>query len=147
MLKKMRDLLRDEQGFTLVELMVVIVILGILAGIGIPTYKGFVERAYKAELEVAERTLLLALELYRFDHGSYPEPSTEDKLPVELHTEGLYGIDDFEETAYVEKGEWPEGITVSYYAQEGHIKEKPAFTLQGKGNSEKHYNTIQPNEN
>jgi len=33
MLKTMRELLRDEQGFTLIELMVVIVILGILAGI------------------------------------------------------------------------------------------------------------------
>ena len=43
-----RRLQQEEQGFTLVELLVVIAILGVLAGIGIPTYRGFIQRSYKS---------------------------------------------------------------------------------------------------
>ncbi len=46
---------QDEQGFTLVELLVVIVILGVLMGIGIPTYRGFVKRSHEAAT-IAELT-------------------------------------------------------------------------------------------
>lgn len=38
----------NEDGFTLVELLVVIVILGVLVGIGIPTYNGFIKRSHEA---------------------------------------------------------------------------------------------------
>ena len=87
----MRELLRDEQGFTLVELMVVIVILGILAGIGIPTYNNFVKRAYQAEVEVAARTLKLGLELYRFDNDEYPE-TQEGTVENPVSLEVLFAI-------------------------------------------------------
>ena len=45
MLKKIRKLLKQQEGFTLVELMIVVVILGILSGIGIQQYGNIQEKA------------------------------------------------------------------------------------------------------
>ena len=45
MLKKIRKLLKQQEGFTLVELMIVVVILGILSGIGVQQYGKIQEKA------------------------------------------------------------------------------------------------------
>ena len=45
MLRKIRKMLKQQEGFTLVELMIVVVILGILAGIGIQQYGKVQENA------------------------------------------------------------------------------------------------------
>jgi prepilin-type N-terminal cleavage/methylation domain-containing protein len=45
MLSKINKMLRQQEGFTLMELMIVVVILGILMAIAIPIYNGVQERA------------------------------------------------------------------------------------------------------
>lgn len=74
--RKMR--LAQAAGFTLIELMVVIVILGILAGLVIPriTEKPEEARRVKAELQIQE--LSSALKEFKIDNGFYP--STEQGL-------------------------------------------------------------------
>lgn len=47
-MKKLREKLAEKAGFTLVELIVVIAILGILAAIAVPTYTGYISRARQA---------------------------------------------------------------------------------------------------
>lgn len=47
-MKKLREKLAEQAGFTLVELIVVIAILGILAAIAVPTYTGYISRARQA---------------------------------------------------------------------------------------------------
>ena len=47
-LKKLREKLSEKAGFTLVELIVVIAILGILAAVAVPTYTGYIARAHQA---------------------------------------------------------------------------------------------------
>ncbi len=59
-----RRLQREEQGFTLVELLVVIVILGVLAGIGIPTYRGFIQRSYEAATLAELQAISMAVKFY-----------------------------------------------------------------------------------
>ncbi len=66
------------RGFTFLELMVVVAILAILAGLIIPNFVGRAEDAKKTQAVVQIRELMKALELYRLDNGSYP--STEQGL-------------------------------------------------------------------
>ena len=69
---------RDDRGFTLIELMVVIVILGILAGLIIPRIMGRPDEARRAKARIQIESLETALKLYKLDNGSYP--TTEQGL-------------------------------------------------------------------
>ena len=51
MKKFIKKLAKKAEGFTLVELVVVIAILGILAGVAVPAYSGYLEKANKAKDE------------------------------------------------------------------------------------------------
>ena len=57
MLMKMRSKMQNQKGFTLVELMVVIVILGILVAIAVPIYNSVTEKAERAAIEANLRTI------------------------------------------------------------------------------------------
>ena len=57
MLMKMRSKMQNQKGFTLVELMVVVVILGILVAIAVPVYNSVTKRAETAAIEANLRTI------------------------------------------------------------------------------------------
>lgn len=59
-------------GFTLIEIMVVIVILGILASLVVPKIMSRPEEAKIVKARQDIRTLESALELYKLDNGVYP---------------------------------------------------------------------------
>lgn len=71
-------LVRDTKGFTLIELMVVVVILGILAGLVIPKIMGKPEEAKRLKARMQIEQLEQALKLYYLDNGEYP--TTEQGL-------------------------------------------------------------------
>lgn len=80
-----------EKGFSLIEVMVVIVILGILASYVAVKVTGQTDEARKTQARVQIETFRTALDLYRLDNGSYPtteqglgalvSPPTVGKLP------------------------------------------------------------------
>lgn len=72
MLKKFRKMLKKQEGFTLVELMVAVVILGILAGIGVQQY-GRIQRDAKIAAHNANvRIITNAANMYIMMHDKRP---------------------------------------------------------------------------
>lgn len=64
---------KQRKGFTLVELVIVIAILGILAAYAVPKYQGLVEEARSAEARAQLGTVRSALGIYYAkNHGVYP---------------------------------------------------------------------------
>ncbi|WP_108165294.1 type II secretion system major pseudopilin GspG [Saccharospirillum sp. MSK14-1] len=70
--------MRKQQGFTLIELMVVLVILGILFGLVVPNVIGRGDEARVTAAQTDIRTLENALETYRLHNSHYP--STDQGL-------------------------------------------------------------------
>jgi type IV pilus assembly protein PilA len=64
---------KNEKGFTLIELMIVIAIIGILAAIAIPQFSAYRARSYNAASLSDLRNLMTACEGYYIDHNNqYP---------------------------------------------------------------------------
>lgn len=66
-------MLKNQKGFTLMELMIVIVIIGVLAAIGLPAYNSFVERSKKAVCDSNKRVIQTALDMYLVEN---PNPAS-----------------------------------------------------------------------
>jgi type IV pilus assembly protein PilA len=67
----LRSLVRNRQGLTLVELLVVLLIISLLAAIAVPSFAAQRERAADAEAKTIVRTARVAIETYHTDHQSY----------------------------------------------------------------------------
>jgi general secretion pathway protein G len=95
-----------DSGFTLIELMVVIVILGILAGLIIPRIMGRPEEARRMKARVQMESIETALRLYKLDNGSYP--STEQGLQALVEPPQVGELPRaWREGGYLEKGKVP----------------------------------------
>lgn len=60
-----------QEGFTLLELMITVAIVGILAAIAIPSYTGYVENARATDAQGALTSFASAMERYHTQNGSY----------------------------------------------------------------------------
>lgn len=74
--------MRHREGFTLIELMIVVVILGLLASIAIPNFIKLQERAKESKVKGAAHTLQLTAEDYAVRNGGIYTDAGGDLLPL-----------------------------------------------------------------
>ncbi|NIQ94103.1 MAG: type II secretion system major pseudopilin GspG [Desulfuromonadales bacterium] len=70
--------LKDQRGFTLIEIMVVVVILGVLAALVVPRFLDRPEEARRTKATVDIKSIEEALALFKLDNGFFP--STDQGL-------------------------------------------------------------------
>jgi prepilin-type N-terminal cleavage/methylation domain-containing protein len=70
-----------RKGFTLIELMIVVIIIGILAAIAIPKYMDITKKAEAARVISDFRTILMAVQLCVSQTGVYPPDTGPGSVP------------------------------------------------------------------
>ena len=81
---------RLQDGFTLVELLIVVVILGVLAAIAIPQFSASTDDSKAAALDATLSNLRTAIELYYQQHGSYPSAVAAGGAFGAINTEAAF---------------------------------------------------------
>lgn len=65
---------KSKSGFTIIELLIVIVVIAILAAITVVAYNGIQQRARDSKVITAVNAYVKILKMYKADHGNYPYP-------------------------------------------------------------------------
>ena len=79
--------MRKSRGFTLIEMLIVVTIIGIVAAIVIPSLFNALDRSRQSSTMADIRTLGTALERYAFDHHHYPVVDNMAELRGKLEPE------------------------------------------------------------
>lgn len=98
----MRTRLRNQDGFTLIEIMVVIMIIGLLALMVVPRLRGVADRAKTTKAQADIQELKQALDRYYLDNGSYPTTDQGLNALVTPPTTGRQ-VPNYEQGGYIEK--------------------------------------------
>ncbi|HEZ7205361.1 TPA: pilin [Neisseria meningitidis] len=106
-----------QKGFTLIELMIVIAIVGILAAVALPAYQDYTARAQVSEAILLAEGQKSAVTEYYLNHGKWPGGNSDAGVATSSEIKGKY----------VEKVEVANGVITAEMKSSGVNKE-----IQGK---------------
>ncbi len=105
-MNRSRGWLSNEKGFSFLELMVVVVILGILATYVAPRFMGRADDAKAVKAKVDIVSIETALKLYKLDNGMYP--TTDQGIAALVEKPGTEPVPmNWKEKGYLEKARVP----------------------------------------
>jgi general secretion pathway protein G len=131
-MQSMRIVRAAERGFTLLEIMVVVVILGILAALVAPAVISRIDDAQIAKAKQDIRSYETALNLFRMDNFKYP--STDQGLKALVEQPSDSSIRNWKQGGYIDgakKDPWGNDYLYAYPGAHG--KEFDVFTLGADG--------------
>ncbi|EMT2789041.1 pilin, partial [Neisseria gonorrhoeae] len=102
-----------QKGFTLIELMIVIAIVGILAAVALPAYQDYTARAQVSEAILLAEGQKSAVTEYYLNHGEWPKDNTSAGVASSSSIKGKY----------VQKVEVTNGVVTAQMASTGVNKE------------------------
>jgi len=84
--------IKNNTGFTLIEVMIVVVIIGVIAAIALPSYQDYSKRARRSDGKAALLAVQLAQEKYRANQPSYGSLSDLSSAISSVSPRGYYDI-------------------------------------------------------
>lgn len=134
MLQRIRNKRQGQKGFTLIELMIVIAIIGILAAIAIPNFISYRKRSYDTAAQSDLKNLMTAQEAYYVDNSTYKDFSNEGS---DTASDTITLSTSPELKAYLSKGVHADAdtSTSSYTMTAYHTSGSATWTVHGPGGS------------
>lgn len=80
-----------RQGFTLIELMIVVAIVALLAAVAMPSYQSYIRKSRRSDAFIALSNIQMAQERWRGNHTAYAAALTDLGLPASSER-GFYAI-------------------------------------------------------
>ncbi|RMF93609.1 MAG: prepilin-type N-terminal cleavage/methylation domain-containing protein [Candidatus Schekmanbacteria bacterium] len=107
---------KNKKGFTLIELMIVVAIIGILAAIAVPNFLKFQSRAKQSEAKNNLSAIFTAEISYFGEYNSFGTKFSDIRWVYEGSTRYEYFLSDSETTGSVSGLSVPNGVAVTSYA-------------------------------
>ena len=121
-----------QRGFTLIEIMVVVIIIGLLAAVIVPQVIDKVDQARITKAKSDIQGLETALQMYRLDNSKYP--TTDQGLAALVTQPTDPSIRHWRVGGYLQRiSKDPWGVEYQYQAPGSHSKEYDLFTLGADG--------------
>ncbi|WP_372377298.1 pilin [Vibrio natriegens] len=116
---------KKQQGFTLIELMIVVAIIGVLSAVAIPAYQNYVQKTEVATAAATVRGLLTNIDMYQQEHGG--------NFPTNANLVG--GTQDMNSLGILTLATATSGGTATFAFDQGSLKNASASIKYTKNNS------------